>query len=76
VPTTSPESSSPPPFGWEDWYAAVGGRSINIEDHKEWARDFDGFATKLFPTVLMPAAPPLVDPRAVPVHWYPKLARS
>jgi len=45
-------------------------------NHKEWARDFDGFATKIFPTVLMPDPPPPVDPPAIPVHWYPKLGRS
>jgi epoxyqueuosine reductase len=45
-------------------------------NHKEWARDFDGFATKLFPTVLMPPMPAPVDPQAVPVHWYPKRLRS
>ena len=22
----------PPPFAWEEWYAAVGGRSIRIEE--------------------------------------------
>jgi epoxyqueuosine reductase len=45
-------------------------------NHKEWARDFDGFPTKLFPTVLMPPMPAPVDPQAVPVHWYPKRLRS
>jgi ferredoxin len=46
--------------------------------HKEWARDFEGFKTRLFPTVLMPEAPPAVDPPAAPghpAHWYPKLRR-
>jgi ferredoxin len=46
-------------------------------NHKEWARDFDGFRTRLFPTVLMPDSPPPVDPAASghPVQWYPKLRR-
>ena len=45
-------------------------------NHKEWAKDFEGFTTKLFPSVLMPEAPPPVDPPASqPVHWYPKLRR-
>jgi len=45
-------------------------------NHKEWARDFEGFKTKLFPTVLMPEAPPPVDlPAGQPVHWYPTLKR-
>jgi epoxyqueuosine reductase len=49
---------------------------VCVYHHKEWARDFEGFETKLFPTVLMPAAPAPVDP--VPVqrlHWYPRLNR-
>ena len=25
-------STSPPPFGWDDWYASVGGRSIHIAE--------------------------------------------
>jgi epoxyqueuosine reductase len=49
---------------------------VCVYNHKEWARDFDGFATKLFPTVLMPEAPPPVDPSpAQPAHWYPRLKR-
>ena len=24
--------SSPPPFAWEDWYAAAGGRTISIDE--------------------------------------------
>jgi epoxyqueuosine reductase QueG len=45
-------------------------------NHKEWAHDFEGFKTKLFPTVLMPEPPSVVDPPdARPVHWYPKLRR-
>jgi ferredoxin len=31
-------------------------------NHKEWARDFEGFQTKLFPTVVMEDPPPPVDP--------------
>jgi epoxyqueuosine reductase QueG len=60
---------------------------VCVYNHKEWARDFEGFETKLFPTVLMPEAPPPVDPfdgvgRTLsgppvtqPVHWYPRLGR-
>ena len=29
-------TNSPPPFSWEEWYAAVGGRSIRIEDAREY----------------------------------------
>jgi hypothetical protein len=25
-------STSPPPFQWDEWYASVGGRTINIEE--------------------------------------------
>lgn len=45
-------------------------------NHKEWARDFEGFTTRLFPTVLMPEPPLPVDvvpPQ--PVHWYSRLER-
>jgi epoxyqueuosine reductase QueG len=49
---------------------------VCVYNHKEWARDFEGSSTKLFPTVLMPESPPAVDPGpAQPVHWYPKLRR-
>src|SRR5712671_2169299 len=45
-------------------------------NHKEWARDFDGFETKLFPTVRMPEAPAPAEPaQSVPVHWYPRRHR-
>jgi len=45
-------------------------------NHKEWARDFEGFETKLFPTVLMPQPPAAVDPPLTKsAHWYPKLNR-
>jgi hypothetical protein len=46
-------------------------------NHKEWARDFEGFSTRLFPTVLMREPPAAVDPPiGQTVHWYPKLKRS
>jgi epoxyqueuosine reductase QueG len=49
---------------------------VCVYNHKEWARDFEGFATRLFPTVLMPEPPVPVDPvPAQPVHWYPRLGR-
>ena len=49
---------------------------VCVYNHKEWARDFDGIQTRLFPTVLMPEAPPPIDPPiAQPVHWYPRLGR-
>jgi epoxyqueuosine reductase len=49
---------------------------VCVYNHKEWARDFDGYATKLFPTVLFPEAPPPVDlAPPQPVHWYRRLKR-
>jgi epoxyqueuosine reductase len=51
-------------------------RPVCAYNPKEWARDFEGFETKLFPTVVMCEPPPPVDPPdAQPVHWYPKLRR-
>ena len=50
---------------------------VCVYNHKEWARDFEGFETRLFPTVLMPEAPAPVDPApAQAVHWYPRLKRG
>ena len=34
---------------------------VCVYNHKEWARDFEGGPSKLFPTVLMPEPPPPVD---------------
>ena len=46
-------------------------------NHKEWARDFEGHATKLFPTVLMQDPPPAVDLADThTLHVYPKLKRG
>ena len=45
-------------------------------NHKEWAKDFDGFHTKLFPNVLMPDAPAPVDlPQDQPRHFYARVHR-
>ena len=49
---------------------------VCVYHHKEWARDFEGHATKLFPTVIMPPAPPPAEPAGVPLHFYPKLKRT
>lgn len=48
---------------------------VCVYHHKEWARDFEGFATKLFPAVKMDGPPPAVDPE-VAKHWYPRLERE
>ena len=45
-------------------------------NHKEWARDFEGHKTILFPKVIMADPPPAVDlPAVQPVHVYPRLKR-
>ena len=50
---------------------------VCVYNHKEWARDFEGHQTRLFPTVVMSTPPPPpVDPSAgVPCHVYPRLNR-
>ena len=48
---------------------------VCVYNHKEWARDFEGFSTRLFPEVVMldpPAAADLPDDQR---HTYPKLRR-
>jgi ferredoxin len=46
-------------------------------NHKEWARDFQGVETKLFPTVVMAGSPPPADPSGgVPCHFYPRIRRD
>jgi hypothetical protein len=35
---TSASSSSPAPFAWEDWYAAVGGRPGRPDEINEYLR--------------------------------------
>jgi epoxyqueuosine reductase len=48
---------------------------VCVYNHKEWARDFEGHETRLFPTVLMPPSPPPADPPGIPLHFYPHLKR-
>jgi epoxyqueuosine reductase len=48
---------------------------VCVYNHKEWARDFEGHPTKLFPTVLRPDPPPPVDLPEDRRHGYVKLAR-
>lgn len=48
---------------------------VCVYNHKEWARDFDGHATKLFPAVGMEAPPPPVDIDEARRHRYIKLRR-
>ena len=47
---------------------------VCVYHHKEWARDFEGFKTNLFPEVDMTTPPPATDPD-VPKHWYPHIKR-
>lgn len=49
---------------------------VCVYNHKEWARDFEGFQTKLFPEIIMDPPPPPAD--GVPQeqkHNYNKLGR-
>jgi epoxyqueuosine reductase QueG len=49
---------------------------VCVYNHKEWARDFDGHATKLFPLVVMHDSPPPADlPDETRRHTYPRLKR-
>jgi len=48
---------------------------VCVYNHKEWARDFEGFRTGLFPDVKMEPAPPPTDPD-IPKHKYPFLNRK
>ena len=48
--------------------------NVCVYNHKEWAKDFEGFQTKLFPEVKMEEPPNRVDPLGDDVkHNYPKL---
>ena len=44
---------------------------VCVYQHKEWAKDFDGFKTKLFPEIEMQSPPPPSDPD-IDRHQYPK----
>jgi epoxyqueuosine reductase len=49
---------------------------VCVYNHKEWARDFSGGPSKIFPTVVMTEPPPPVDPPdATPSHKYIRLHR-
>jgi epoxyqueuosine reductase QueG len=50
---------------------------VCVYNHQEWARDFDGFTTKLFPDVVMAEPPPPADlGDETRRHAYPKLNRE
>jgi epoxyqueuosine reductase len=44
-------------------------------NHKEWARDFEGFTTRLLPTVVMDVPPAPVDAPQERRHVYPLIRR-
>jgi epoxyqueuosine reductase QueG len=48
---------------------------VCVYNHKEWARDFEGFKTKLFPEVVMLDPPSPADLPDDQRHTYPKLRR-
>lgn len=47
---------------------------VCVYHHKEWAKDFEGFTRKLFPSVELKEPPVPVDPD-IPKHWYPHVSR-
>lgn len=47
---------------------------VCVYQHKEWAKDFEGFETKLFPDIEMKEPPTPVDPK-IEKHHYPKYKR-
>ena len=50
---------------------------VCVYNHKEWARDFHGHQTKLFPNVLMPEPPlPYDGVPAEKKHYYPRRKRG
>lgn len=49
---------------------------VCVYNHKEWARDFEGFQTKLFPQVVMAEPPPPVDLPRESRHGYEPLQRD
>jgi len=49
---------------------------VCVYNHKEWARDFDGFQTKLFPQVVMETPPEPVDLPVQQRHAYNRLDRE
>lgn len=49
---------------------------VCVYNHKEWARDFEGHSTRLFPTVVMNDPPPPVDLPPARVHFYSRINRA
>jgi epoxyqueuosine reductase len=49
---------------------------VCVYNHKDWARDFDGFDTKLWPNIVMEEPPEPKDINPELRHSYPKLNRN
>lgn len=49
---------------------------VCVYNHKEWARDFEGFQTSLFPELIMKEPPPPADLPEEKRHRYNKLGRD
>ena len=47
---------------------------VCVYQHKEWAKDYEGFKTKLFPEIKMDPPPPAVNPNW-DTHYFEKLNR-
>jgi epoxyqueuosine reductase len=47
---------------------------VCVYNHKDWARDFEGFHTGLWPNLNMPESPAPAEP-PIETHEYPKLKR-
>lgn len=48
--------------------------AVCVYNHKEWAKDFEGFTTKLFPDLQLKESPDPADPQ-IETHWYPHRKR-
>jgi epoxyqueuosine reductase QueG len=48
--------------------------AVCVYNHKEWAKDFEGFTTKLFPDLQLKESPDPADPH-IETHWYPHRKR-
>jgi len=49
--------------------------AVCVYQHREWAKDYEGFTTKLFPDLDFKNPPEPTDPDTAK-HWYPKIKRE
>lgn len=61
-----------PYFGTDNHFSAC--LAVCIFNHKDWAKDFEGFQTKLFLNVQLKTSPKPIDPE-IDKHWYSLLHR-